>query len=1002
MKQGRLRGTLLATSSALALMVGAEGAAQAQCAFNNVNGAITNTTTNNCISFNNGGTFSGPVTNASSGTLNASGGTPNQPNPGTATGISVVGGSHLTGAITNQGSITTSFRGINVGGGQYGAPGGFVTGSITNNGSITANRGIELSASSTLTGDVVNNGTINYTDTGINVNATAVTAGTITGSIINAGTLSGIGGGIGVQHYTVTGSITNTVNGTITSTAGFAGMELSFGSVLGSLTNDGTITIHGTNHDGLGMFVDRAFVGGSFSNTGTINGDFGIAVSGDTATPATIVGNVVNSGTINANSGTVNAGRPGIEIAGATIGGSITNTASGHINAAGGIGIYVTSSTSPGGASIGGSIVNQGSISAKTGIAVGGLSTVAGGITNSGTLTGTGGTAIDLVTNFGGSGAPITINQQAGTITGDILLSSLGDTVNITGGAVAGNITGTGASGTVDFALGGSTFSYSNAISGVAAVNVNSGTLFDNSSIAATLISINGGTLAPGQSGTPGTLSVTGSLVFASAATYMITINGANAAKTAVTGTAALGGASVKVANGSTVNFGQTYTILTTTGTVSGKFNPVVTFGSLTGTLTYDAHDVFLTFGGAGNKITALLPPGSPQNVLNVAGALDNFLASGATPPASLLNLFGFTPQQLVSALTQLSGEAGTGAQQSGFQLMSSFLALLTGPQGGGDGGPAMPFAPERAQTFPSDVALAYASVLKAPPKYVPHWTTWAAAFGGSNNTDGDPTGVGSHDLTARAGAVAAGMDYHLSPDTIVGLSLAGGGTSWGLSAGLGGGRSDAFLAGLYGSQRWGQSYLSGALSYTSYWMSTNRTITVAGPDTLNASFNAQNFGGRLEGGFLAWSAPLRVIPYAAVQAQSFHSPGYSESSSLGAPDPFALSYAAQTATVVRAELGSRFDQLLAQANGASIDLFGRLAWAHDWQSNPNLTATFIGLPAATFVVNGAAPPTDLALVTAGAEWRARSGWALMGKFDGEFAQRSQTYVGTAKLSYKW
>jgi hypothetical protein len=227
MKQGRLRGTLLATSSALALMVGAEGAAQAQCAFNNVNGAITNTTTNNCISFNNGGTFSGPVTNASSGTLNASGGTPNQPNSGTATGISVVGGSHLTGAITNQGSITTSFRGINVGGGQYGAPGGFVTGSITNNGSITANRGIELSASSTLTGDVVNNGTINYTDTGINVNATAVTAGTITGSIINAGTLSGIGGGIGVQHYTVTGSITNTVNGTITSTAGFAGMELS-------------------------------------------------------------------------------------------------------------------------------------------------------------------------------------------------------------------------------------------------------------------------------------------------------------------------------------------------------------------------------------------------------------------------------------------------------------------------------------------------------------------------------------------------------------------------------------------------------------------------------------------------------------------------------------------------------------------------------------------------------------------------------------------------------
>jgi hypothetical protein len=34
--------------------------------------------------------------------------------------------------------------------------------------------------------------------------------------------------------------------------------------------------------------------------------------------------------------------------------------------------------------------------------------------------------------------------------------------------------------------------------------------------------------------------------------------------------------------------------------------------------------------------------------------------------------------------------------------------------------------------------------------------------------------------------------------------------------------------------------------------------------------------------------------------------------------------------------------------------------WAHDRQSSPNLTATFIGLPAATFAVNGAAIPSDI------------------------------------------
>jgi hypothetical protein len=40
-------------------------------------------------------------------------------------------------------------------------------------------------------------------------------------------------------------------------------------------------------------------------------------------------------------------------------------------------------------------------------------------------------------------------------------------------------------------------------------------------------------------------------------------------------------------------------------------------------------------------------------------------------------------------------------------------------------------------------------------------------------------------------------------------------------------------------------------------------------------------------------------------------------------------------------------------------------------------------------------PPTSL-------ELRMASGWALIGKFDGEFGQGTQTYVGTARLRYVW
>jgi uncharacterized protein with beta-barrel porin domain len=53
-------------------------------------------------------------------------------------------------------------------------------------------------------------------------------------------------------------------------------------------------------------------------------------------------------------------------------------------------------------------------------------------------------------------------------------------------------------------------------------------------------------------------------------------------------------------------------------------------------------------------------------------------------------------------------------------------------------------------------------------------------------------------------------------------------------------------------------------------------------------------------------------------------------------------------------------------------------------------------------VVNGAAPPKNLALATAGAEWRWRDGWSIMAKFDGEFAKGSDSYGGTAQIRYSW
>lgn len=141
------------------------------------------------------------------------------------------------------------------------------------------------------------------------------------------------------------------------------------------------------------------------------------------------------------------------------------------------------------------------------------------------------------------------------------------------------------------------------------------------------------------------------------------------------------------------------------------------------------------------------------------------------------------------------------------------------------------------------------------------------------------------------------------------------------------------------------------------------------------------------------------MTPYSAVQAQYFRTPSYSESDLTGGG--FGLTYAAMNATDVRTELGARFDDP-ALLFGKPLILFGRVAWAHDFVSNPSLSAVFQSLPGASFVVNGAPIPLNSALASAGAQFFLTSSWSLIAKFDGEFAPGSQTYAGSATLRLSW
>jgi outer membrane autotransporter protein len=197
-----------------------------------------------------------------------------------------------------------------------------------------------------------------------------------------------------------------------------------------------------------------------------------------------------------------------------------------------------------------------------------------------------------------------------------------------------------------------------------------------------------------------------------------------------------------------------------------------------------------------------------------------------------------------------------------------------------------------------------------------------------------------------------------------------------------------------------GPVYLAGALAFANNWFTTNR---VALGDQLTASFQGQSYAARLEGGY-RFAVPVAqnvigITPYAAIQAQNFHTPAYSETDLTAGG--FGLSYAAMNGTDARSELGARFDDPTLAGNMPLI-LRARLAWAHDWVSNPALNASFESLPGTSFTVFGAPIPRDSALTSAAAELFFTPNWSFLAKFDGEFASGSQTYAGSGTLRYTW
>ena len=237
------------------------------------------------------------------------------------------------------------------------------------------------------------------------------------------------------------------------------------------------------------------------------------------------------------------------------------------------------------------------------------------------------------------------------------------------------------------------------------------------------------------------------------------------------------------------------------------------------------------------------------------------------------------------------------------------------------------------------------------PPSFEQRWSVWGGGYGGSNRTCGDPAVVGSHDLSARTagfagrprlsghaqhrrGLCARGRRHQLEPGEwprrrqercVPGRGLRRDALGPRLP---GGGASPSPTTGCRPTASPSPATISPPTSTRSASARASRAAIASPPCS-------------------AGSRPMRRSRRRASARRPTARPMSTAAASRSAIN-------ARTATDTRSEFGARFDRLLALNPNAVLALRGRLAWAHDWVSDPTLAAVFQALPGASFIVNGA------------------------------------------------
>jgi outer membrane autotransporter protein len=478
----------------------------------------------------------------------------------------------------------------------------------------------------------------------------------------------------------------------------------------------------------------------------------------------------------------------------------------------------------------------------------------------------------------------------------------------------------------------------------------------------------------------------------------------------AVTNTATLGGTLGVTVTPGLYGLSTPYPLLTARA-INGQFaqfmsTPPSAFLSLS-VPTYTPTSVGVTLTRTPFGAVA----GLTANQRAVGNALEGAYNTALTGPAAQLYtnlLMTGTP----NALSQLSGEGTTAAQNTAFASGRMFDSLLmdqgafwrSGETADSNGvtlrEAPLAYAAEKKKPAPA----AFKELKAPPPVYQPRtWRVWSGGFGGVQSFNGDAS-VGSADARTAAAGGAMGFDYQVDPTRLVGVAVGGSESHFSVPDRATSGDLVGGHVGAYGVASWGALYAAGVLSYSRFDNEVTRTIAGVGPpETATGRFASDLFGARLEVGrsyALPW---LNVTPFAAVQTATLWQRGFTETSAAdGLPGILGLTYQSHTTTSLPTFLGLQLDTRWSLTNGMVWSPFLRAAWMHEFRPDRSIAGSFVSVPGALFAVDGARAWSDALKVNAGSRLALNQYASLFASFDGEFANSGHSYAGRGGVRFSW